>query len=148
MPPEIDFKTFSGKRDNAIHVLNELFDKFEAQSSVKPEVNLLAAIYNKIESRYRAIKQIEAIADRFVEDGITLGNDTIAENLKCGEEIKVRYLEISYLWQHVVLGADAEAVKQMTQNNIMVTKVTRSSLERLSLLSWGGRPGRRSSTIG
>lgn len=60
---------------------------------MKPELNLLAAIFNEIDSKYRAIKkQIEAIADRFVEDGVTL-DDRIAENLKRGDEIKIRYLE-------------------------------------------------------
>ena len=60
---------------------------------MKPELNLLAAIFNKIESKYRAIKkQIEAIADRFVEDGVTSEDERIADNLKCGDEIKVRYL--------------------------------------------------------
>lgn len=60
---------------------------------MKPELNLLAAIFNEIDSKCRAIKkQIEAIADRFVEDGVTL-DDRIAENLKRGDEIKIRYLE-------------------------------------------------------
>jgi len=49
MPPKIDFNTLSGKRDNAIHALNELLDEFEALNSVKPELNLLAAIFNEIE---------------------------------------------------------------------------------------------------
>lgn len=57
-------------------------------------MNLLAAIFNEVDSKYRAIKkQIEAIADRFVEDGVTLEDDRIAENLKLGDEIKIRYLE-------------------------------------------------------
>jgi len=101
MPPKIDFKTLSGERDNAIHALSELFDEFEALYSVKPELNLLAAIFNEIESKYRAIKkQIEAIADRFVEDGVTSEDERIAENLKCGDEIKVRYLETLQKYAH------------------------------------------------
>lgn len=93
MLPKTDFKTLSGKRDNATHALNELFEEFEALYALKPELNLLAAIFNEIDSKYRAIKkQIEAIADRFVEDGVTL-DDRIAENLKRGDEIKIRYLE-------------------------------------------------------
>jgi len=68
---------------------------------VKPELNLLAAIFNEIESKYRAIKkQIEAIADRFVEDGVTSDDERIAENLKCGDEIKVRYLETLQKYAH------------------------------------------------
>ena len=67
MPPKINIKTLSGKRDNTVHALKELFNEFETLYSVKPELNLLAAIFNEIESKYRAIKkQIEAIADRFV----------------------------------------------------------------------------------
>ena len=92
MPPKIDFKTLSQQRDNAIHALNELFEEFEALYALKPELNLIAVIFNEIESNYRAIKkQIEAIADRFVEDGVTSEDDRIAENLKCGDIIKVRY---------------------------------------------------------
>ena len=76
MPPKIDIKTLTGKRDNAIHALKELFDEFETLYSVKPELNLLAAIFNEIESKYRTIKkQIEAIADRFVEEGVTSENE-------------------------------------------------------------------------
>lgn len=42
---------------------------------MKPELNLLAAIFNKIKWKYRAIKkQVEAIADKFVEDGVTSEN--------------------------------------------------------------------------
>ena len=29
MPPKIDLKTLTGKRDNAMYVLDELFVKFE-----------------------------------------------------------------------------------------------------------------------
>ena len=67
MPPKIDLKTLSGKRDNAIYVRNELFVEFETLYSVKPELNLLAAVFNEIESKYRAVKkQMEIISDRLV----------------------------------------------------------------------------------
>ena len=60
MPPNIDLKPLSGRRDNAIYALNELFVEFETLYSVKPELNLLAAVFNVIESKYRAVKkQIE-----------------------------------------------------------------------------------------
>ena len=82
MPPKIDLKTLSGKRDNAIHVLNELFVEFETLYSVKPELNLLAAVFNEIESKYRAVKkQMEIIADRLVEEGVTSEDKRITENL-------------------------------------------------------------------
>ena len=61
MPPKIDFKTLSGKRDNAIHALNELFDEFEALYSVKPELNLLATIFNEIESKRKIIFSQESM---------------------------------------------------------------------------------------
>ena len=64
MPPNIDLKPLSGRRDNAIYALNELFVEFETLYSVKPELNLLAAVFNVIESKYRAVKkQIEIIAE-------------------------------------------------------------------------------------
>ena len=52
MPPKIDF---SGKRDNAIYALNEFFVEFEMLYFVKPELNVLAAVFNDIESKYRAL---------------------------------------------------------------------------------------------
>ena len=64
MPPNIDLKPLSGKRDNAIYALNELFVEFKTLYSVKPELNLLAAVFNEIESKNRAVKkQIEIIAE-------------------------------------------------------------------------------------
>ena len=57
MPPKIDLKAPSGKRENAIYVLNELFVEFETLYSVKPGLNLLAAVFNEIESKCRAVKK-------------------------------------------------------------------------------------------
>lgn len=68
MPPKVDIKILSGKRDNAKHALNELFDEFETLHSVEPELNLLSTVFKEIESKYRGIKkQIETTADRFVQ---------------------------------------------------------------------------------
>lgn len=132
----------------------KLTAKLTALNAVKPELNLLAVIFNEIESKYRAIKkQIEAIADRFVEDGDTSEDESITENLKSGEEIKVRYLETLQKYAHYqkelsasqpqntsdsteVLGAVAEAVKEMAKN--MATKPKVSGLETLSVPSWDG----------
>ena len=81
MPPKIDLKTLSGKRNNATHALNELFVEFETLYSMKPELHLLAAVFNEIESKYRVIKkQIEIIADRLVEEGVTSEEERITEN--------------------------------------------------------------------
>ena len=75
-------KTLSGKRYNAIYALNELFVEFETLYSVKPKLNLLAAVFNETESKYRAVKkQIEIIADRLVEEGVTSEDERITENL-------------------------------------------------------------------
>ena len=72
MPPKVDIKILSGKRDNAKHTHYELFNEFEALYSVKPELNLLSTVFKEIESKDRGIKkQIEVIADRFVEEEIT-----------------------------------------------------------------------------
>ena len=48
MPPKIHLKPLSRKRDNAIYALNELFVEYETLYSVKPELNLLAAVFNEI----------------------------------------------------------------------------------------------------
>ena len=70
---------------------------------MKPELNLLAVIFNEIESKYRAIKkQIEAIADRFVEEGVTSEDEKITENMKAGEEIKIQYLETLQKYMPVI----------------------------------------------
>ena len=49
---------------------------------MKPKLNLLAAVFNEIESKYRAVKkQMEIIADRLVEEGVTSEDKRITENL-------------------------------------------------------------------
>ena len=56
---------------------------------MKPELNLLAAVFNEIESRYRAVKkQLEIIADASMEEGVKSEDKTITENLNSGEDIK------------------------------------------------------------
>lgn len=94
MPPKVDIKILSGKRDNAKHALYELFNEFEALYSVKPELNLLSTVFKEIETKYRGIKkQIEVIADRFVEEEVTSEDERVTNNLKSGDEIKQRYLK-------------------------------------------------------
>ena len=61
---------------------------------MKPELNLLAAVFIEIESKYRAVKkQMEIIADKLVEKGVTPEDKRITENLNSGDEIKPRYLQ-------------------------------------------------------
>ena len=56
---------------------------------MKPELNLLAAVFNEIESKYRAVKkQLEITADTSIEEGVKSEDKTITENLKSGEENK------------------------------------------------------------
>ena len=156
MPPKVDIKILSGKRDNAKHALYELFDEFEALYSVKPELNLLSTVFKEIESKYRGIKkQIEGIADRFVEEDVTSEDERVTNNLKSGDEIKQRYLETLQKYASyekelsspqlqditestVVLGEVATAVKQMAQNMAAKPKIPASGLERLSVPSWDG----------
>ena len=45
---------FSGKRDNAVYTVDEFCVEFEMLYFVKPELNLLAAVFNDIESKYSA----------------------------------------------------------------------------------------------
>ena len=87
------------------------------------------------------------------KDGVTSEDDRIAKNLKCGDEIKVRYLETLQKYVHYqkelsapqlqntsdstkFFGAVAKAVKEIAQN--MATKPKVSGLERLSVPSWDG----------
>ena len=61
---------------------------------MKPKLNLLAAVFNEIESKYKAVKkQMEIIADRLVEEGVTSEDKRITEKLNSGDEIKPRYLD-------------------------------------------------------
>ena len=56
---------------------------------MKPELNLLAAVFNEIEWKYRAVKkQLEIIADTSIEESIKSEDKTITENLNSGEDIK------------------------------------------------------------
>lgn len=45
--------TLFEKRENPTYTLKGLFDEFETIYSVKPELKLLAATFNEIESKYR-----------------------------------------------------------------------------------------------
>ena len=105
---------------------------------MKPELNLLAAVFNEIESKYRTVKkQLEITADTSIEEGVKSEDKTITENLKWGEEIKSQYLETSQKYavikrnlvpliinlntyeNTVILGAVGEAVKQWETTYVM-----------------------------
>lgn len=62
---------------------------------MKLELNLLAAVFNEIESKYGAVKkQLEITADTSIEEGVKSEDKTITENLKSGEENK------NNIWRH------------------------------------------------
>ncbi len=65
MPPKVDLKTLTAKRDNAMRFLYELFEEFQVVINVQPELELIEKIYKEIESKYRGFKkQIEVIEER------------------------------------------------------------------------------------
>ncbi len=69
MPPKVDLKTLTAKRDNAMRFLYELFEEFQVVINVQPELELIEKIYKEIESKYRGFKkQIEVIEDRTIEN--------------------------------------------------------------------------------
>lgn len=156
-----------GKRDNAVHSLNEFFGELEAIFSVQLEPTLLEATFSQIESKYRGVKkQLEAIADRLVEDGLTAEDERTVENLTVGSKIKTSYLKIAQKYagfqkgptplqntshNFAVLGEVVDAVKQMAESIASKPKV--SGLERLSVLTCMGLvrvmlSGKKSSTTG
>ena len=52
MPPKVDVKTLTGKMNNAVGILNELMEEFEAIFAVKPALERLEAVFNLVESKY------------------------------------------------------------------------------------------------
>ena len=108
---------------------------------MKPELNLVSTVCKEIESKYRGIKkQIEAIAERFVEEEVSSENERVTNNLKSENEVKQRYLETLQKYgsyekelsspqlqditeSTAVLGEVATAVKQMVQNVAAKPKV-------------------------
>ena len=51
--------------NNAVGILNELMEEFEAIFAVKPGLERLEAVFSLVESKYRAVKkQQEAILDK------------------------------------------------------------------------------------
>ena len=71
---------------------------------MKPELYLLSTIFKEIESKYSGIKkQIEAIADRFVEEEVSSEDERVTNNLKSENEIKQRYLETLQKFRNLAL---------------------------------------------
>ena len=86
MPPKNDLPSLGTQIMPLTH--NEFFIELTTLYSVKAELNLFVAVFNEIESKYRAVKkQLEIIADTSIEEGAKSEDKTITENLKSGEEI-------------------------------------------------------------
>ena len=49
MPPKLDVKSLTGKMNNAVRILNELMEEFEAIFAVKPGPERLEAVFNLVE---------------------------------------------------------------------------------------------------
>ena len=70
MPPKIDVKTLVGKMNNAVGILTELMEEFEAIFTVKLGLERLETVFNLVESKYRSVKkQQEVILNKLIEEG-------------------------------------------------------------------------------
>ena len=151
--PKVDIKTLTGKRNIAVQSLNELFEEFNCVHDIKTDPKLLENIYHQVESKYRVVKkQIEAIADRFVDENLTKEHENVVENSEIGEKIKRNYLDMLQKFansqkgiiphqntseQTVALEAMTDAVRKMAES-LSNNKPKLSGLERLSVPTWDG----------
>ena len=97
MPPKIDISTLIGKRDNALNLLNELFEEFQLVVEFEPEARteLIKDIFDQIEPKYRSIRQqIELIADKGIENGLKSEDPTMARNNEIGNKVKTDFFDI------------------------------------------------------
>ena len=58
MPPKVDVKTLTGKMNNAVGILNDLMEEFEAIFAIKLGLERLKAVLNLVESKYRSVKNL------------------------------------------------------------------------------------------
>ena len=142
MLPKVDVKTLTGKINNAVRILNELMEEFEAIFAVKPGLERLEAVFNLVESKYRSVKkQQETILDKLIEEGASSEDELVLTNRKLGDKVKADFLQITlkfaaYQSENALLkGPDhTETLKTMT--SAIGTKP--SSLERLTVPNWDG----------
>ena len=81
-----------GKRNVAVQGLHELFEKFNCVYDVKSGN---AARKRQAEAKYKSVKkQLELIADRFIEENIDKDDERILENIQTQEKIKKNYFKI------------------------------------------------------
>ena len=70
MQPKADVKTLTEKKNNAVGILNELMEEFEAIFAVKLQLERLKAVIKLVESKYGSVKkEQEAILGKLIEEG-------------------------------------------------------------------------------
>lgn len=149
MPPKVDVKTLTGKMNNAVGILNELMEEFEAIFAVKPGLERLEAVFNLVESKYRSVKkQQETILDKLIEEGASSEDELVLTNRKLGDKVKADFLQITLKFaayqseKALPKGPDhTETLKTMTSavDKMAVAIGTKpSSLERLTVPNWDG----------
>ena len=147
MQPKVDVKTLTGKMNNAVGILNELMEEFEAIFAVKPGLERLEAVFNLVESKYRSVKkQQETILDKLIEEGASSEDELVLMNQKLGDKVKANFLQIAlkfaaYQSENALpKGPDhTETLKTMTsavEKMAVAIGSNPSSQERLTVPNW------------
>ena len=135
--------------NNAVGILNELMEEFEAIFAVKPALERLEAVFNLVEWKYRSVKkQQETILDKLIEEGASSEDELVLTNRKLGDKVKADFLQITlkfaaYQSENALpKGPDhTETLKTMTSavEKMAVAIGTKpSNLERLTVPNWDG----------
>ena len=152
MPPKVDVKTLMGKMNNAVGILAELMEEFEAIFAVKPGLERLETVFNLVESKYRSVKkQQEVILDRLIEEGASLEDELVLTNRKLGDKVKADFLQIALKYAAFQSENSLPKVPDHTETLQTMTSAVEkmaiaigskpSGLERLTVPNWDG--GRR-----
>ena len=147
MPPKVDVKTLVGKMNNAIGILAELMEEFEAIFAVKPELERLETVFNLVESKYRSVKkQQEVILDRLIEEGASSEDELVLTNRKLGDKVKADFLQITLKYAAFQSENSLPKVPDHTETLQTMTSAVEkmavaigskpSSLERLTVPNW------------
>lgn len=134
--------------NNAVGILNELMEEFEAIFAVKPGLERLEAVFNLVELKYRSVKnQQETILDKLIEEGSSSEDELELMNWELRDNIKADFLQISLKFA-AYQGKNAspkgpdhtEALKTMTSVEKMAIAIGTKpcSLERLTVPNWDG----------
>ena len=145
MPPKVDVKTLVGKMNNAVGILTELMEEFEAIFAVKPGLERLETVFNLVESKYRSVKkQQEVILDKLIEEGASSEDEMVLMNRKFGDKVKADFLQIALKYAVYQSENSLPKVPDHTENLKMMTFAVEkmalaieskppSSLERLTV---------------